>query len=131
MILYTQFSPRQLFRCHLLVHIQTDFTAIEKQVLATYTNLSLSQTSPGFYASTVQVLKTLWEKEKLLITSNFSFSHNVFYPYFLLFSSNLKFSSAISFSLEESTICRLEKAYSPFCFLETSLDSSTCRDSVD
>ena len=26
-----------------------------------------------------QLLKTLWEKEKLLETSNFSFSHNVFY----------------------------------------------------
>ena len=25
------------------------------------------------------VLKTLWEKEKLLITSNFSFSHSIFY----------------------------------------------------
>ena len=25
------------------------------------------------------LLKTLWEKEKLLITSNFSFSHSVFY----------------------------------------------------
>ena len=25
------------------------------------------------------VLKTLWEKEKLLVTSNFSFSHGVFY----------------------------------------------------
>ena len=25
--------------------------------------------------------KTLWEKEKLLITSNFSCSHNVFYPF--------------------------------------------------
>ena len=24
--------------------------------------------------------KTLWEKEKLLVTSNFSFSHSVFYP---------------------------------------------------
>ena len=27
-----------------------------------------------------QLLKTLCEKEKLLVTSNFSFSHNVFYP---------------------------------------------------
>ena len=27
------------------------------------------------------LLKTLWEKEKLLVTSNFSFSHNVFYPF--------------------------------------------------
>ena len=26
------------------------------------------------------LLKTLWEKEKLLVTSNFSFSHKVFYP---------------------------------------------------
>ena len=27
------------------------------------------------------VLKTLWEEEKLLVTSNFSFSHSVFYPF--------------------------------------------------
>ena len=27
------------------------------------------------------LMKTLWEKEKLLITSNFSFSHSVFYPF--------------------------------------------------
>ena len=27
------------------------------------------------------LLKTLWEKEKLLIMSNFSFSHSVFYPF--------------------------------------------------
>ena len=27
------------------------------------------------------LLKTLWEKEKLLVTSNFSFSHCVFYPF--------------------------------------------------
>ena len=26
------------------------------------------------------LLKTLWEKEKLLVKSNFSFSHSVFYP---------------------------------------------------
>ena len=25
-------------------------------------------------------LKTLWKKEKLLVTSNFTLSHNVFYP---------------------------------------------------
>ena len=25
--------------------------------------------------------KTLWEDEKLLVTSNFSFSHSVFYPF--------------------------------------------------
>ena len=27
------------------------------------------------------LLKTLWEKEKLLVTSNFSFSCSVFYPF--------------------------------------------------
>ena len=27
------------------------------------------------------LLKTLWEKEKLLVTSNFSFSHSVFYTF--------------------------------------------------
>ena len=55
------------------------------------------------------LLKTLWEKEKLLITSNFSFSHSVFYllDNFLPFSSNLKFSSANFFSLEKAKICRL------------------------
>ena len=52
------------------------------------------------------LLKTLWEKEKLLVTSNFSFTHSVFYP-FLPFSSNLKSSSANSFILEESLICCL------------------------
>ena len=27
------------------------------------------------------LLKTLWKKEKLLVMSNFSFSHNVLYPF--------------------------------------------------
>ena len=27
------------------------------------------------------LLKTLWEKEKLLVTRNFSFSHSVFHPF--------------------------------------------------
>ena len=27
------------------------------------------------------LLKTLWEKEKLLVTSNFSFTPSVFYPF--------------------------------------------------
>ena len=33
--------------------------------------------------------KTLWEKEKLLVTSNFSFSHNGFYPMWHLFLAHL------------------------------------------
>ena len=39
--------------------------------------LSLSQTRPGLCST--NILKTLKEKEKLLIRSNFSFSHSVFY----------------------------------------------------
>ena len=31
-------------------------------------------------ACSASLLKILWEEENLLITSNFSFSHNVFYP---------------------------------------------------
>ena len=54
--------------------------------------------------------KTLWEKEKLVTTSNFSFSHSVFYPVIqevsARFSLNLKLSSFIS---EESKICCLGK----------------------
>ena len=44
------------------------------------------------------LLKTLWEKEKLLVTSNFSFSHSVFYPFEKL--------SAI-FILLEIFVCKL------------------------
>ena len=31
------------------------------------------------------LLKTLWEKEKLLVTINFSFSHSVFFPFWIAF----------------------------------------------
>ena len=37
------------------------------------------------------LLKTLWEKEKLLITSNFSFSHSVFYQFEYLSAIFFKF----------------------------------------
>ena len=33
------------------------------------------------FVCSTNLLKTLWEKEKLLVTSNFSFSHSVFYPF--------------------------------------------------
>ena len=56
-------------------------------------------------------LKTLWEKEKLLVTSNFSFSYYVFYqfPELSAISLNLKLSCANTFSLDESNICRFGK----------------------
>ena len=73
--------------------------------------IKLSQTSPCFVrVCSTSLLKTPWEKEKLLIMSNFSFYHSVFYSFgenFLPFSSNLKLSFANSFNLEGSEICRL------------------------
>ena len=37
------------------------------------------------------LLKTLWEKEQLLVTSNFSFSHSFFYPFGELSAIFIKF----------------------------------------
>ena len=34
-----------------------------------------------FHVGSTSLMKTLWEKEKLLVTSNFSFSQRVFYPF--------------------------------------------------
>ena len=53
---------------HLFIHSST---SSHKHVQL----LTLSQTSPSCTCH----LKTLWEKEKLLVTSNFSFFHNVFW----------------------------------------------------
>ena len=40
-------------------------------------------------------LETLWEKEKLLVTSNFSFSHSVSYPFGELSSIFIEFEIAV------------------------------------
>ena len=45
--------------------------------------------------------KTLWEKEKLLVTSNFSFSHSVFNRLVLQARKNQRlFGKGLSFSLQ-------------------------------
>ena len=44
------------------------------------------------------LLKTSWEKEKLLVTSNFSFFHSVFYPFGELSAIFIKF---------EVVVCKL------------------------
>ena len=56
-------------------------------------HLTLSQTSPGFHSTSL--LKILWEKGKLLVTSNFSFSHSVFYPFRDLSAIFIKFEIVI------------------------------------
>ena len=72
--------------------------------------LTLYQTSPGFYVSAVEVFwKHCGKGEKLLVTKLlilFSTLLEKSRP----FSSNLKLSSANSFNLEESKISRLEKS---------------------
>ena len=61
--------------------------------------LTLSQTSPGFLrVCSTSLLKTPWEKKKLLVTSNFSFSHSVFYPFGELYAIFIKF---------ETVVCKL------------------------
>ena len=45
-------------------------------LLLTHSNTVTPFDAPGKQS----LLKTLWEKEKLLVTSNFSFSQSVFYP---------------------------------------------------
>ena len=53
-------------------------------------------------------LKALWEKEELFVTSNFSFSHSVFYPSKELSAIFIKF---------EIVVCKLTSELSKFCRL--------------
>ena len=82
---------------------------------------TLSQTSPCFYVSAVQIfLKTLWEKEKLLVTSNFSFFPRVYYPFEDLSAIFMKlkivvcklFQKSINFVVWE----RVNTVHIPCCF---------------
>ena len=54
--------------------------------------LTLSQTSPGFYVSAVQVFRKHWGKRRnCSLWAIFSFFHSVFYPFGELFSIFIKF----------------------------------------
>ena len=67
---------------------------------------------PGFLlVYSTSLLKILWEKEKLLVMSNFSFFHSVFYPFGVVSAIFIKFKIVVrnSFSLEESKIRSLGK----------------------
>ena len=72
------------------------FSLEDKKKTSFGKGLTLSQTSLGFlHVCNTSLLITLWEKEKLLVTSNFSFSHSVFFPLgqFLLFLLNCRVQS--------------------------------------
>ena len=62
---------------------EKNVTSISIQAYAHVFNRPLSPfpNKPWFLrVYSTSLLKTLWEKEKLLVTSNFSFFHSVFYP---------------------------------------------------
>ena len=73
----------------------------------TVVSLTHSHTMTPFDAPGKQAFLKHWEKEKLLAISPFPTVFSTRLDNFLPFSSNLKLSSANSFSLEESKICRL------------------------
>ena len=51
-------------------------------IISKYTMINPFPNKPWFLrVCNTSLLKTLWEKEKLLVTSNFSFSHSVFHPF--------------------------------------------------
>ena len=49
-------------------------------------------------------LKTLWEKEKLLVTSNFSFSHIVFYPFWQISAISIEFKIVVCKDFDFGTV---------------------------
>ena len=93
-------------KCFQFLPVQNFVVCIQNFTGCIQIVLTLFQTSPGCYMSAEQLLKTLWEKQKLLIASNTPFStmFSILSENFLPFSSNLKLLSANSFILAESEI---------------------------
>ena len=60
-----------------------------------------------------KLLKTLWENEKMLVTTISSFSHNVFYPSQIKINFSVAFnlSSANAFNLDQSKILSFGKEF--------------------
>ena len=72
----------------ILYHVKNLFFSDTQKLLVTSNFLGICQminpfpNKPWFlHVCRTHLLKTLWEKEKLLVMSNFSFSHSVFYPF--------------------------------------------------
>ena len=58
----------------------SDISAISEEIYFRLPQFNPFPNKPWFLrVCSTSLLKTLWEKEKLLVTSNFSFSHSVFY----------------------------------------------------
>ena len=81
-------------------------SVFKRLVMQTYKNQGLF--GKGLKTLTKRLLKTLWEKEKMLVTSIFSFPHNVFY------SSEDKFQS---FSHIYNVFCKSSQIWQVVNFL--------------
>ena len=82
--------------------------------------LTLTQTSPDFCVSAVKYFKNTARKGEIVRNEQFLLFSTVFSTLlenFPPFSSNSNLSSATSFSLEESKICRLGKGVTEFARL--------------
>ena len=76
---------------------------VEKKPFNSFTN------HPSFlHVCSTSLLKTLWEKEKLLITSNFSFSPTVFYPFWEIYIIFIKLKIVICKLFQFGRVYNLE-----------------------
>ena len=74
----------------------TMFYTFSKIIASLYVTLNPFPNKPLFLrVCSTSLLKTLWEKEKMLVTSNFSFSNSVFYPFRELSTIFIKFKIVI------------------------------------
>ena len=73
-------KPHYLY--HILNDIFYNFRFGQVQSFVVYYRLNSFPNKPWFlHVCSTSLLKTLWEKEKLLVTSDFSSSHSFFYPF--------------------------------------------------
>ena len=87
------------------VHVKSNFFS---KLYYFWLPLNPFPNKPWFlYVCSTSHFKTLWEKEKLLITSNFSFSHIFFYPFGKLSAIFIKFKIAICKIFQFGTVLNL------------------------
>ena len=84
-------KKKESFTTTQINHIKCRATVLKRRLVTKLTFIPLLHRGSFWHINNRQLLKTLWEKEKLLVTSNFSFSHNVFnlirwlYPHLPIF----------------------------------------------
>ena len=95
------FRPIDIQQLHKFDILHLSFKTALKQILVNIVHISFNpfpHNDTFWRPWETSLLKTLWEKEKLLITSNFSFSHSVFLPIWIAFAIFVKF---------EIVVCKL------------------------